>query len=233
MSTVLVLGVKGSPGATTTALLLAGCTEGALLVDADPDGGVLAVRHGLSREPGLSTLAADRTAGLGSGDRHLQWIGDVAVLVGPDHPERASALWARAGSRLADSIRAYGRPTVIDGGRVGRLRTGAPLEQVVDLTVVVARSDTEGLVAAMNLPEDLDAGLIVVDSGPHAPAELAETSGRAVLGTLPLDRRTASAVNGEALAWSRRAATRSPLARSAQTLAGAIKVFSAEREGVR
>jgi MinD-like ATPase involved in chromosome partitioning or flagellar assembly len=51
---------RGSPGCTTTALALATAwppARGApLLVEADPDGGVLAARIGLGIKPGLIVL---------------------------------------------------------------------------------------------------------------------------------------------------------------------------------
>lgn len=230
---MLVLGVKGAPGATTTALLLAGCLDGSLLVDADIDGGVLAVRHGLTREPGLSTLAADRSTGPEAVEQHFQEIGDVRVLVGPDHPGRAMSLWDRAGATLIERLGGCQRPVVIDGGRVRSSHALDLLQADAGLAVVVVRSDSEGLVAATNLPEDLDASLVVVESGPHEAAEISEASKRTVIGTLPFDHRTASAVNGATVTWSRRGSARSPLGRGAQTLARAVSGECDKRDRLR
>ena len=62
MSLVVVAGGKGAPGATTTALGLASAWTGQqrVVVEGDPDGGVLAARLGLGYEPGLVTVAAAR-----------------------------------------------------------------------------------------------------------------------------------------------------------------------------
>jgi hypothetical protein len=49
--------VRSSPGVTTAALTIASCIDNSVLVEADWDGGVLGARLGLSREPGLTTLA--------------------------------------------------------------------------------------------------------------------------------------------------------------------------------
>lgn len=233
MSVVVVLGTKGSPGSTTTSVLLAGCLADAVLVDGDLDGGVLAVRYGLSREPGLSTLAADRRdASDGLGD-HGQSLGDLTVLVGPDHSGRAVALWERAGGRIMARLQGHPGIVVLDGGR---LRPGRPLPVVgdcADAVVVVARSDSEGLVAVSNLPPELDAGLVVVDSGPHTPGEVAGAAGRPVVGVLPFERRTARVLNGDAVSWSRRAVARTPLGRAAHTLARSITVAASEKELAR
>src|SRR5262249_57798282 len=60
VSLVVVAGGKGAPGATTTALGLASAWTGQrrVVVEADPDGGVLAARLGLGLAPGLMTVAA-------------------------------------------------------------------------------------------------------------------------------------------------------------------------------
>src|SRR3546814_13554520 len=62
-----------------------------LLVEADLSGGVLAVRYGLGREPGLTSLAAANPTEEGGWLDHAQDAGGVPVLVGPDSPEAAEA----------------------------------------------------------------------------------------------------------------------------------------------
>ena len=58
MKVISLASVRGAPGVTTTAVLLASTFTDGLVVEADLDGGVLAVRYGLGREPGLTTFAA-------------------------------------------------------------------------------------------------------------------------------------------------------------------------------
>ena len=56
--TLVALGsVRGAPGVSTLALLLAGGIEGTPVVEADLAGGVMSARYELGREPGLTTLA--------------------------------------------------------------------------------------------------------------------------------------------------------------------------------
>ena len=79
MKTVALCSARGAPGVTTTSLLLAARMEGAALVEADLAGGVLAVRYGLGREPGLVTLAASNPAQSGGWLDHAQDAGGVAA----------------------------------------------------------------------------------------------------------------------------------------------------------
>jgi hypothetical protein len=59
MALVCVTAAHGAPGVTTLALLAAGSwPRPAVVVEADPSGGALAVRYGLGRTPGLADLAA-------------------------------------------------------------------------------------------------------------------------------------------------------------------------------
>src|SRR5690606_40344837 len=61
MTLVALTSVKGAPGVTTTVLAMAAVcppSRRLVVVEADPEGGVLAARLGLRAEPGLVTLAA-------------------------------------------------------------------------------------------------------------------------------------------------------------------------------
>lgn len=221
MTVVLVTGTKGSPGATTTAVLLAGCSARAVLVDADRDGGVLAVRFGLSREPGLTTLAADRSDDPGALDRHLQWVGDIPVLVGPDDPGRSTGLWQRGGRQIWEQLGRGDRLVVADGGR-GRPRGEDDPNEHADLHLVVTRNDDEGLVAVSHLETTPVSALVVIGSGSHDPSELNAAAGCPVLAVLPHDRRTSETLNGKARLPSVRAVARSPLGRAGRSLARAV-----------
>ena len=50
MKVVSLASVRGAPGVTTTAILLASTFTDGLVIEADLDGGVLAVRYGLEHE---------------------------------------------------------------------------------------------------------------------------------------------------------------------------------------
>ncbi len=218
MTVVVVSGTKGSPGATTTAVLFAGCSRNAVLVDADRDGGALATRFGLSREPGLTTLAADRSDDRAALDRHLQQIGDIPVLVGPDDPVRSDALWERGGGRIWASLQGGDRLIVMDAGR-HRPHLSDDAVSRADLHLVVVRNDSEGLVALSNLQLTSAAALVVIGSGPHDPTELGAVTGRPVIAVLPHDRRTARTLNGTTRLRAARSVTRSPLGRAGRSLA--------------
>ena len=122
MKVVTLASVRGAPGVTTASLLLASTFADGLVVEADLDGGVLAIRYGLGREPGLTTFAA---AGPGDGSgwtAHAQDAGGVPVLVGPDAPSASAALWRTAGDRITRELVAS------DGVAVGRRWTSAVTE---------------------------------------------------------------------------------------------------------
>ena len=83
---MIVVGSVRSSGATTLALALAGSLERAVLIEADADGGVLALRYGLAREPGMATLAASRPGSGGGVLDHAQALpGGLPVVVARRH----------------------------------------------------------------------------------------------------------------------------------------------------
>jgi len=226
MSVFLIGSLHGAPGVSTTALLLAGCFTSGLLVEADSDGGVLAVRHGLGREPGLTTLAGARTT-VGWGP-HAQTIGGVAVLVGPESPERTMALWAHAGDRIAAVLTApdvNGQADVVVD--VGRFRNGWPLPALAreaSRWMVVVRPVAEELVVlSQRLPAwaaaGIPVGVVLAGSGPYTAADVAGEFGVEVLATLPVDRRAASTLTD---GGSRRVLARSGLARAVRSLADTL-----------
>jgi cellulose biosynthesis protein BcsQ len=225
MTLVVVGSVHGAPGATTTTLLLAGCLARGVVVEADLDGGVLAVRYGLAREPGLTTLAAARSVDPRSWLGHAQSAGGAPVLVGPDSPAKAAALWDRAGDHLAGLLAGADADVLVDGGR---LRPGGMLGSllpVCGLVVVVVRPDPEDLVALSHrLPElrgeGTVVGVVVAGRGPYSPGAVADQVGAEVLAELPHDRRAAETLSSRG--GSPRALARSPLARAARSLADAV-----------
>ena len=127
MTVLAVCSVKHSPGATTLALALTSAWSNAeasddvpvVLVEADPTGGDLGARLGLSLDPGLVALAASaRHAGSGLdvlANAQPLPCGGVAVL-GPVNPQQAEAALSTIGPRLCESLRGLGGG-VIDCGR--------------------------------------------------------------------------------------------------------------------
>jgi hypothetical protein len=219
--TIVAFGsVRGAPGVTTTAHLVAGGLDGAVLVEADLAGGVMAVRYGLGREPGLTSLAAAGIAEHDEWRHHAQDAGGVAVLVGPDSPESAGALWRRAGDRLATVLEASDAHVVAD---VGRLVGATPLLGTASLLVVLVRPIAEHLVALSHRVDGLrrvvhpgTLGVVLVGEGPYGPDDVADPLGLDVLGALPDDRRAADLlIEG---GRSARSLGRSRLARAAMGL---------------
>ena len=117
---------RGSPGCTTTALALAAAwplARGApLLVEADPDGGVLAARCGLGIKPGLIELCGRARVALTDDDvwSFAQELPcGVPVLVGHPAAEPCHAALRSAGAQLADYLAAMPeRDAIVDVGRL-------------------------------------------------------------------------------------------------------------------
>lgn len=232
--TVLLIGsVHGAPGATTVAVGLAGCIRDAVVVEADCDGGVLAARLGLAREPGVLTLAADRDGAPASGLLpHAQPapVG-VPVVVGPESSEHATWLWRSAGPQLADSLRRHDGVVIVDAGR---LSPATPILDVLGdtMTVIVARPrpDELAVLAARlaSLAADRRPSIILVGERPYSSADVVEQLGCDVLGVVSDDARAVSALW---IGGSVRALTRSAFARSVRSVADVI-VSRIERRAV-
>lgn len=148
MGLISVASAKGSPGATTTALLLGALWPRPVVVaECDPGGGDIAMRMPaaeggvLDPERGLLSLAA---AGRKSMYpelvlQHAQTIaGGLEVLVGVRVPEQAVALnqqWAQFGPLFAGL---EGRDVIADLGRVGATTPqNSLLESSSDVVLVV------------------------------------------------------------------------------------------------
>jgi cellulose biosynthesis protein BcsQ len=190
---VFVLGsVRGGPGVTTAACLIAGCLADGVVAEADLDGGVAAVRYGLSQEPGLTTLAASRATDPAAWRQHAQQAGELPVLVGPDTPALAAPLWSRAGTYLAEAFDTADADVVVDAGRLRDDPALHPLLTVAALTAVVVRPEAEHLVAlARRLPElrqrTASLAVIFAGTGTYSPKEVTNQLGVEVLGVLPPD----------------------------------------------
>ncbi len=224
MSLVCFGSVRGAPGTTTAALAVASWIEQAVLVEADPDGGVLALRYALGREPGLVTLAASQTLEANGLRAHAQALpGGTPVLVAPESPEQATHLWRAAGGRLAALL---AEPTdghvIVDLGRVGLSSPANPLIGRADLLVLVSRPVAEEIIPtaerAIALGRDIaNVGIVLVGERPYTATDVRMQLEVAVLGTIAFDPKGALALSGGRSTASRR---RSPLMRTARVLAG-------------
>ncbi len=225
--------VRSSPGVTATVLALGASwptTPAPVVIEADPDGGVLAARYSLGRageSPGLTSLATAARRGLGAGElwRHSQELpGGMGVVVGPDGADSVIAALRSAGQEIGTWLAA--QPDVVALADCGRLRPGSPALELVRCAsrlVVVVRPRVEELQALSQrvavLGQLAPLGLVLVGERPYNPAEVSEVLGAEVLGVVADDLRGAQALEGGA---SMRVLRRSPLARSALALAARL-----------
>jgi len=215
---LLVVGsVKDAPGVTTLAMgLVAGWPQpGAVLLEADPDGGDLAARFGHHPDPGLMSFAAAARLGSDAGllRQHAQRLRlDVDVLLAPPGDAAIAAVQTLA----------YGGPQVLRHGAgdatmvmdVGRLALGGPglaLAALAADVVLVARPTLDQLTQVQArlgwMRETLRGRLWLALSGPgpYPAAEIARDLRVDVVGELPDDRRGAGVLAGRLVGrgWQR------------------------------
>jgi hypothetical protein len=226
MAVVCFGSVRAAPGATTLAVLTAAVWPGpAVLVEADPDGGVLALRYGLSRHPGLTDLAAILREAP-SADALLRAAqalpgSDLPVVVAPESGSVATHVLADVAASLGTwCADIEGLDVVVDCGRLGPGSPAVPLLDSASDVLLVAHPRADELYAAAHRLADLrrapGAGLVLVGEHPHTNAEVAGQFGLRVVGVVADDPRTAGLVQtGQG---SMRVLRRSLLVRSVQSL---------------
>lgn len=177
MGVVALISAKGSPGTTTTALLCAALWPSAvLLVDADTEGGDVALRMGradgaaVDQSRGLLSLLplARREMAPETLPEHAQvlrgGVEAVAGLSGPGQAGAASHLW----SNLADALaRTSDRDVIVDCGRMSSQSVHLPLLQRADVVVCVLRPDVSGVVHARSRLAAIQASMVGPDG--HRP----------------------------------------------------------------
>lgn len=223
--TVMALGsVKGAPGVTTTVLALASvwpAERGVLVAEADPDGGVLAVRRELGLEPGLVTLAAAVRRGSGAASPHTQSVGDgVRAIVAPPSAEQTRTALSVAGERLWHALDAVPDDVLVDCGRLTTTSPVLAITRQAAVTLVMARPRLEDVALLRErIPalrrEGVDPHVVLCGDGPYHRDEVAATVEAAVIGSVPRDQRTANALDSRS---PRAVSPRSPLIRSARAL---------------
>lgn len=222
MKVISLASIRGAPGVTTTAVLLASTFADGLVVEADLDGGVLAVRYGLGREPGLTTFAAGGP-GAGEGWRaHAQDAGGVPVLVGPDAPAASTSVWRTAGERITHKLVAADGVAIVDAGR---LRSPVPIVAASDLLAVFVNPVADQLVALTHLVPTLRqavrgrVAVVLVGDGPYGVEDVERAVGVSVIGQLPNDPDAAEVLR---VGGSRSHLARSQLARAVGALGVAL-----------
>ncbi len=218
MKVVSLASVRGAPGVTTTAMLLASTFTDGLVVEADLDGGVLAVRYGLGREPGLTTFAAGGPDADGGWRAHAQDAGGVPVLVGPDAPGASTSMWRTAGERITHKLVAADGVAVVDAGR---LRSPVPIVTASDFLAVLVNPVADQLVALTHLVPTLRqavrgrVAVVLVGDGPYGVGDVEQSVGVPVIGQLPNDPDAAESLR---VGGSRSRLARSQLARAVGAL---------------
>ena len=205
MTGVALGSVKGAPGVTTTMLAMAAVwpSDRPLLVaELDPDGGVLAARRGLGFEPGLVTAVAALLRGAGALHEHTQALGDnVALLVAPSTAEQVRVSVEAAGDALWPAFTAGDGDVLVDCGRLSASSPSLTVAQQADVLLVLLRPRLEDVALARDrIPVlrhlRLEPQLVLVDDGPYRTDEVVEIVGAPVIARLPMDLRTADALNG-------------------------------------
>lgn len=226
MALVCVGSVRAAPGVTTMAVAIAAVWPRAVvLVEADPDGGVLALRYGLSRHPGLTDLAATlrEPPSIEALLRSAQAVpgSDLPVVVGPESGSVATHVLTDAAASLGNWCADIdGMDVVVDCGRLGPRSPAVPLLGAAAEVLVVARPRADELYAAVHRMADLRLGsrteLVLVGEHPYRGSDVGAQFGVRVAGAVADDPRTARMV--QTGRGSVRALRRSLLVRSVQSL---------------
>ncbi len=205
MSLVCFASFKGSPGTTLTALATAAAwpTDGnrrKLLLEADADGGALALRYQLPTKPGLISLAAAARRGL-SKDQiwdHAQSLpGGLPAVLAPDGPEQANEVLRGSGRELGRWLSSLPDIDVI--ADVGRLSIGSAAFELVsaaDAVLGVVRPTAIELQPAAQRMVALSAyglrvGWVLIGEKPYTANDVSRAYGLPVVHVVEHDDRGA------------------------------------------
>jgi hypothetical protein len=241
--------VKGSPGATTTALGLASVwPESVLLVEADPSGGDVGLWRGVGSDPGLVSLAgAARRRRPGDVDvlDHAHELGPGLWLVpgpaGPDQAQAAVRLLADRTGLLPSVASTFdGSGTVIvDLGRLDPASPARGLLPGLDVLLLTGRATVAELThLAAAAPDLADAaggaltGVVLTQGCRYRTREIEEALGVPLLAVLPADPATATMLAGGGSAGTgiRRRGRGSPLLSTLGELAPRLLQSAQPRE---
>ncbi len=210
MTAIAVFSVKGSPGATTTALALSAAlaTHGsrpALLVEADGAGGDLPPLLGRPIDPGMASLAAAsrHEASRLDLEHHLQPLPTGgSVLVGSTDPIEVAANLATLARRLPDAARAGGYDVVVDAGRLAPSSPACALAESADVGLLCLRETVPAIEAVAVRREWLTGllgsriELVLLGDGHYGDAAITAATGFPVAGRLPRDHRAVPPLHG-------------------------------------
>lgn len=207
MSVVAITSSRTSPGATTLAAGLAIAwshqVERSLLIEADPAGGVLALRFDLAPAPSLTSFGSDVR---NSYQSDLVWantqeLRGTRCIPAPVDPVLARSWIDRVTPTLVEELPHLGAPVVIDLGWVDHDGSSARLASAADTTLVVTRPDIAEIQALLFQVRRLQAmdtnvAIVTVGDSPNNPQEIARLAGVPLAAVLPDDPRVARALAG-------------------------------------
>jgi hypothetical protein len=231
MTIVAVCAAGGSPGATTTSVVLATMLPSeypALLAECDPSGGDVAAWAQLATTPGWSTaVSASDRSWIAVADNAQQLPSGLRAVVAPARAGQAHAAVSEAARGFAGLLATTSDViTVADCGRVAFdpplwASPAALTLLLVRQSIVSAPATVPRVDRAIEALEVLrvacrQVGVVLVGGAPYRSAEIASALGVELFGVLPEDASGAAHVAG---GWTvGRRAARSPLARAASAL---------------
>lgn len=215
-----------------------------VVLEADPDGGVIGARYGFGVDPGAISLAASlrrsEASAVDVGEHGRSIAPNVVVIPSPETPERSSAVWTDAAVPTASAIAGdRDRIWFVDAGR---LRPGSPSEAFVSrsgLTLLFTLAGTEDLVqlpaAVTRLSRNGAArvGVVVVGKPTHDRNEVVDFLKTELVWVVPSSRNlpaeTAAVFAGKAgrRSWLWRSAVDVAVAMSARTMVDELRAVNA------
>lgn len=207
MTLFALASTHGAPGVSATTMGLAAAWKSStgrdvLVVEADPDGGVLASRFDeLRADRTLADVAVDvrRAFDIDAVMPSARQVwGGVPVVVAPPSAEQTHSALTAGGDRLASGLAAAENIDVlVDLGRLTARSPALHLARRAVTTVLVARPTFESVVSLTTRVPELAAhgcepGLLLIGDQPYSPEEAERAVGVPLLGVLPDEPRIAS-----------------------------------------
>ncbi|MEK7424338.1 MAG: hypothetical protein AAB131_10920 [Actinomycetota bacterium] len=152
---VTVGSIRGAPGATSWALLLAAAwpaefDEQRVVLEADPAGGVIGARYGLGVEPGalrlVTSMRRNGTTGIDVDSSARIIEPGLLVLPGPESGEQARPVWVDSATDIARRLTVDERAWIVDIGRSDETNPSVAFARHSKLTVLVVGCRPEDLV---------------------------------------------------------------------------------------
>ena len=196
MTLIAVGTVNGSCGATTLAYdLVARAGNGALLIEADPDGGCLAACLDVALKPGLMELAGAARTGIDADAvwRFAQTTRDgVAVVVAHPSAEQTNAALRAALGHVLAAVAGVDTIVVVDIGRIRPGSASLAAAASADHTIVVSNNSLEATVALAHRSQLLSAcasPMVVLNTAqPYGVADVADATHQRVWGVIAAAR---------------------------------------------